>query len=383
MAPVVIRRWVQLVLLPLALLALWALARAVGTLFLVLVIASLVALVLSPLVRFNQRFLPRGLSIVLAYLTVIIVVALIGIGLAAPVATQLIHFEQNLPALTREANHDLANIQSFFDRHGIKIHIEKQGQSALSTLEKNLLKRSGAIVSFSQGLLSQAVSVGIDLILILVLSIYFLVYGPEIGRLARRLMPDGDGTAEDDYPRLVQNAVASYVRGQLLFSLTMGTAVALTVTIFGLVGLFPAGTTYSWFFGAFYGLMEFVPYIGPIIGPIPALLVALFEHPLSAVWLLLAFIGLQQLEGHIVAPLLFRRTLRINPILIIIALLIGDKLYGIAGALVALPVIAVLRVTVIYLRDHTVLEPWGNTLLEPAPPPPPSPPSPEPEPADP
>ncbi len=388
MAPVVVRRWVQLVLLPLALLALWALARAVGALFLVLVIASLVALVLSPLVRLNSRFLPRGLAIALAYLTVILVVALIGIGLAAPVATQLLHFEHNLPALTREANHDLANIQSFFDRHGIKLHIEKQGQSALSTLEKSLVKRSGAIVSFSQGLLSQAVSVGIDLILILVLSIYFLVYGPEIGRLVRRVMPDGDGTPQDDFPTLVQGAVSGYVRGQLLFSLTMGAAVAITVTIFGLVGLFPAGTTYSWFFGVFYGLMEFIPYVGPIIGPIPALLVALFEHPLSAVWLLLAFIALQQLEGHIVAPLLFRRTLRINPIVIIIALLIGDKLYGIAGALVALPVIAVLRVTVIYLRRHTVLEPWGSGLLSdpppPAPaPPPPRPPPPEPEPADP
>jgi predicted PurR-regulated permease PerM len=380
MAPVVVRRWVQLVLLPLALLALWALARAVGTLFLVLVIASLVALVLSPLVRFNSRFMPRGLAILLAYLTVIVVVALVAIGLAAPVATQLLHFEHNLPELTRQANRELADIQRFFDKHGIKIHIEKQGQSALSTLEKDLLKRSGDIVSFSQGLLSKAVSVGIDLVLILVLSIYLLVYGPEIGRLVRRMMPPGDGSDEDDYPRLVQNAVASYVRGQLLFSLVMGGSAALLVTIFGLVGLFPAGTSYSWFFGVFYGLMEFVPYIGPIIGPIPALLVALFEHPISAVWLLIAFVGLQQLEGHVVAPQLFRYSLRVNPILIIIALLVGDKLYGIAGALVALPVIAVLRVTIIYLHRHTVLEPWGSGALLDDPPPPTPPP--EPEPAD-
>jgi predicted PurR-regulated permease PerM len=376
MAPVVVRRWVQLVLLPLGLLALWALARAVGTLFLVVVIASLVALVLSPLVRFNSRFVPRGLAILLAYLTVVVVVALIAIGLAAPVATQLLHFEHNLPELTRQANRELADIQRFFDKHGVKIHIEKQGQSALSTLEKDLLKRSGDIVSFSQGLLSKAVSVGVDLVLILVLSIYLLVYGREIGALVRRLMPPGDGTTADDYPRLVQNAVASYVRGQLLFSVVMGGSAALLVTIFGLLGLFPAGTSYSWFFGVFYGLMEFIPYIGPIIGPIPALLVALFEHPISAVWLLIAFIGLQQLEGHVVAPQLFRYSLRINPILIIIALLIGDKLYGIAGALVALPVIAVLRVTLIYLHRHTVFEPWGNTLLD-DPPPPTSPPEPE------
>jgi predicted PurR-regulated permease PerM len=90
-------------------------------------------------------------------------------------------------------------------------------------------------------------------------------------------------------------------------------------------------------------------------------LVALFEHPLTAVWLVLLFVALQQLEGHFVAPQVFRISLRINPILVILALLIGYQLYGIAGALIALPVIAVLRTTVVYLRRHTVLEPWHVT----------------------
>ena len=106
--------------------------------------------------------------------------------------------------------------------------------------------------------------------------------------------------------------------------------------------------------------MEFIPYIGPIIGPLPAVLVALFVSPISAVWVILLFIGLQQLEGHFVAPQVFRLSLRINPILIILALLIGFELYGIAGALLALPISAVIRQTVLYLRKHLVLEPWGT-----------------------
>jgi hypothetical protein len=88
-------------------------------------------------------------------------------------------------------------------------------------------------------------------------------------------------------------------------------------------------------------------------------LLALFQDPISAVWLVLLFVALQQLEGHIVAPQVFRISLRINPILIILALLIGYQLYGIVGSLVALPVIAVIRQTVVYLRRHLVLEPWG------------------------
>jgi predicted PurR-regulated permease PerM len=175
----------------------------------------------------------------------------------------------------------------------------------------------------------------------------------------RKIMPAGDGTPEDDYPLLVQHAVFGYVRGQVLFSLIMGASASLALWIFGVVGIFPAGADHGVFFGAFYGLMEFIPYIGPIIGPAPAVLVALFNNPISAVWVVLLFVALQQLEGHIVAPQVFRISLRINPIVIILSLLIGYQIYGIVGALVALPVAAVVRQTVVYLRRHLVLEQWS------------------------
>src|SRR5207245_749949 len=141
------------------------------------------------------------------------------------------------------------------------------------------------------------------------------------GTLVRRVMPPGDGTPEDDFPMLVQHAVFGYVRGQILFSLVMGTSAAFSLWVFGLLGIFPDGKHYAIFFGAFYGLMEFIPYIGPIIGPLPAVIVALFHDPISAVWLIGLFVALQQIEGHIVAPQVFRISLRINPILIILALL--------------------------------------------------------------
>jgi predicted PurR-regulated permease PerM len=358
--PVVVPRWVQIVVLPLALLGLWALARASGSVLLILIVAGTVALIVAPIVRFLETFLPRGVAIFLVYLGTFAVLAGIGVLLASPVTSQISRFERNLPEIVRHANQELANIQTFLNNHGINVHIKAQGQSALETLQRNVLKRSGAIVSFSRDLLSEIVTIGFDFVLTLVLSVYLLVYGRDIGNLARRIMPPGNGTPEDDYPLLVQRAVSGYVRGQLLFSLVMGASAAVALEILGLVGIFPAGKDYAVFFGAFYGLMEFIPYIGPIIGPVPAVLVALFENPISALWLVLLFVALQQLEGHVVAPQVFRISLRINPVIIILALLIGYQLYGIAGALVALPVISVIRQTVVYLRRHLVLEPWGT-----------------------
>jgi predicted PurR-regulated permease PerM len=358
---VVVPRWVQLVILPLALLGLWALARAAGPVLLILLAASTIALILNPLIRMlERRRVPRGLAILAVYLGFFAALGGIGVLLASPVSTQVNHFANDVPHLVKKANHSLADFQGWLNRHGVHVHIVRQGQTALQTLQKNVLKSTGSIVSFSQDLLGQIVTAAFDLVLVLVLSIYLLVYGKQIGELVRRVMPDGDGTPEDDYPLLVQRAVFGYVRGQLLFSLIMGASAAVCLTILGVAGVFPDGERYGVFFGAFYGLMEFIPYIGPIIGPAPAVLVALFSDPISALWVTLLFVGLQQLEGHVVAPQVFRISLRINPILIILALLIGYQIYGIVGALLALPVITVIRETVLYLRRHLVLEPWGT-----------------------
>jgi hypothetical protein len=88
------------------------------------------------------------------------------------------------------------------------------------------------------------------------------------------------------------------------------------------------------------------------------LLAAFSTHPLDAVWLIIAFTGLQQIEGHVVAPNIFGHALRINPLLVLFALLLGGQVYGFVGAFTALPIAAVLRETVVYLRRHLVLEPW-------------------------
>jgi putative heme transporter len=358
--PVVVPRWIQLVMLPLALLGVWALARATGTVVLILLAASTIALILNPIIRLLHRTgLPRGLAILLVYLAGFAFVGGVGVLLSQPVSTQISHLERDVPQFVDTANRDLASVQRWLDNRGIKVQIQEQGQTALQTLETQIQKRSSDIVSFSRDLLTQVVTTGFDLVLTFVLSIYLLVYGEQIGELVRRIMPPGDGTPEDDFPLLVQRAVYGYVRGQLLFSLIMGASAALALWIFGELGIFPDGATYAVFFGAFYGLAEFIPYIGPIIGPLPAVLVALFVNPISAVWVILLFIALQQLEGHFVAPQVFRISLRINPILIILGLLIGFTLYGIVGSLLALPIATVLRVTVIYLRRHLVLEPWG------------------------
>jgi len=358
---VVVPRWIQLVALPLTLLALWALAKAAGKVLVIFIVAALIALILNPAVALVQRGrLPRGLAVLVVYVAFFLILVGVGVLLANPISSQVRTFTHNLPRIGHEANKTLASFQHELEHHGIHLNLVKPGKTALQSLQGKVAKDASKLASSFGSLLTEAASAIFDLVLVFVLSVYMLVYGQHIGALVRRAMPDGDGTRADDYPTLVQRAVSRYVGGQLLFSFLMGASTGVSLYVFGVLGIFPDGRKYALAFALFYGVMELVPYVGPLLGALPPVAVALLTEPIVAVWVALLFVGLQQLEGHVVAPQIFGHTLRINPLLVIFALLLGLQLHGVIGALIALPVLAILRETAVYLGRHLAFETWDR-----------------------
>src|SRR5829696_1607238 len=360
--PVVVPRWIQAVLLPLAIVGAFLTLRAAGPVALIFIVAALVALLLNPfVVRLQRARFPRPLAVMCVLLGVIVVLGSVGAVLAQPIGDQVSRFSRTVPGIVDDANAALADLQEWLDDNGIDVEVARQGETALETLGDRVTRGSGELVSFTREALTTLIEGSIALILIVVLSVYMLLYGERIGAVVRSVLPRGDGTPADDYPTRVQRAVFGYVRGQLLFSLIMGTSAGVSLWMMGTLGVFPDGKTYALVFGAWYGFAELIPYVGPAIGAAPPIVVALFSgEALDALWLGMMFTGLQQIEGHIVAPTVFSQALRINPLLVIFALLIGGRLYGIAGAFLALPLAAVVRESLVYLREHLVLEPWGT-----------------------
>jgi predicted PurR-regulated permease PerM len=363
--PVVVPRWVQLALLPIVVLGGYALLQAAGKVLLLFIISGLFALLLNPFVTVvRRRGVPRGLSVLLVFLALITVLVGVGALLAEPIADQVSEIQDNVPQYVDDANLALDDVQEFFDDNDINIQIADPGSTALETLGDRLSEGSGDFVKFTRDALTTLVETSLALILTIVLTVYLLIYGERIGAGVRRIVPAGDGTPEDDFPTRVQQAVIGYVRGQFLFSLLMGSGAGLMLFVLGSLGIFPEGKTYALAFGAFFGFAELIPYVGPAIGAMPPILIAAFSgEPIDAVWLIIAFTALQQLEGHIVAPNVFAQALRINPILVIAALLIGGQIYGFIGAFLALPIAAIIRETVVYFSRHLVLEPWPSVAL--------------------
>src|SRR5205823_876463 len=112
----------------------------------------------------------------------------IGFLLASPISDQVSAFQRNVPGYVTDANKTLFDLQGWLDHNGIKVQIKKEGQSALQTIGDNLAKGSGDILSFTRDALTTAVEAGIALILILVLTVYMLLYGKRIGAVVRAVV---------------------------------------------------------------------------------------------------------------------------------------------------------------------------------------------------
>ena len=182
------------------------------------------------------------------------------------------------------------------------------------------------------------------------------------------MVPRGDGSPEDDYPTRIQAAVFGYVRGQLLFSLIMGTSAGVLLWILGSLGIFPEGKTYAFVFGAFYGFAELIPYVGPGGRRVPAGDDRAVQRRAArrAVARRSRSPRCSRSRATSSRPTVFSQALRINPLLVIFALLLGGQLYGFLGAFIALPIAAILRETTVYLRRHVRIEPWDLPAVAPA-----------------
>jgi predicted PurR-regulated permease PerM len=367
-AKILIPRWIQLVGLPLLLLFLWVVAGAVKHVLFLFIVALLIALFFDPIVRvFSHARVPRGFAVA----TVIIVVVLVVIAALAGAGTVVVtqskraatrfddYFTKVQPATHQTAaDRDVDRLQHWLDTHGLSgIHIQKRGHDLVKQIrQKNVGKYTHKIVTFLEG---AAISVGrlvFDLVLILVISIYMLLGLPKLALAIDRRFPP-QPRSQPLIARM-SHAVVGYVKGQILVSLIIGTSAGMGMWVFGVTGLVPGANHYALLFGAFAAITELIPYLGPILGAVPPVLYALVMHPLSAVWVVILFLFIHQVEGHVVVPNVMGSALRLHPLLIIFGLLAGGAIYGFPGVLVALPFLAACRAAWEFFAERVGLEAW-------------------------
>jgi predicted PurR-regulated permease PerM len=378
-----IPRWIQLVGLPLALLLAWVVATKAAHVVFVFVVAALLALLLDPVVRALKRVrVPRGLAVAIVYLSLAGALAVTIFSLATVVIDQTrtaanrvdAYFTKPVGRGEVPADRDVNRFQHWLDTHHLRqIQVDKRGHKLVSQIRrKDVGRYTTQVVNFVEG---AAISVGkllFALVLLIVISIYMLLDLPRLQSGIDRRFPPRPGSGAL-VPR-IERALAGYVRGQVALSLIIGGSAGIGLWIFGVTGVLPGAERWALLFGAWVAVTEVVPYIGPWVGAIPPTLYALVNHPFSALWVVLLFLGIHQLEGHVVAPKVMGSALRLHPLLVIFGLLAGGEIYGLAGALLALPLLAAGRAIWEFIWERAELEPWrGGEItvpveVEPGPP---------------
>ncbi|HMK93730.1 MAG TPA: AI-2E family transporter [Thermoleophilia bacterium] len=356
---ITVPRWVQLAVLPALLLIAWFALGIIGEAIFIFIVAALLALVLNPLVRGLERVhVPRALGVAIVYLVVIAVVAGIVALAIPPIDRQVRSLLDALPGMVQQARVSIQHLQNLADRLHVRVDVATQLQAAAKSIASTLLGASRSILGIGVSLV-RALTVTV---IIVVISIYMLVDARRISRFIAEHFPTGSVEDGREYVRRTQSAVAEYIKAQLLLSAAIGAGTGLTMWVLGVAGIFPSGAKYAGLFGVWAGVTEIIPYLGPVLGAIPPVIVALLHSPLTALWVIIAYVGIQEIEGHIAAPLIMGARFRVHPLLVVFFILAGNQVHGLIGMFVAVPLIPLARETYVFFRGRVRLEGWRHAV---------------------
>lgn len=313
------------------------------TIFLPFVLAGILYYLCRPLVHFLvKKNLPKWLAILSAYLAII----LFGYGivrLMGPVISeQLETFIANLPAMVSTVTEWIRYIQE--NRNTFPSFVQEAFITASEQLESRIQSNVGNIANGLLGLFG-VIGGFINTIFYLVLVPFILFY----------MLKDSERFAPSVtlfFPRRrrehvlkilkeMDKTVATYIQGQMLVSLIVG--------ILLYIGYLIIGLNYSLVLAVFGMFTNVIPFLGPYIAVIPALLVALFQDPIMILYVAIIMLVAQQIEGNIISPNIMGKTLNIHPLTIIVLILTAGNLVGIVGVIFVIPVYSVVKVLVVHL----------------------------------
>jgi predicted PurR-regulated permease PerM len=260
------------------------------------------------------------------------VVWLLGLALVPAVETQSREFAEAFPTLLDEALTLANQAQSFF---GLGTQIGLNPES-FSQLGREVL--TGSTVSTAAGVGLTAATV-VSLAAVVFISTVYLVIRPEpwVNGFVS-LFPAGWR------PRTREVLQALYQTEQRWF---LGQLAAMTfIAVFWAISLSLIGVPFALLIGIFSGLISFIPYVGALISVVVPVLLALISDPFSAVWVIVAFIIIQQIEGNLLQPIVMSRAVDLHPALVVFAILVMGTLFGIVGVFLAVPLVAALQVLV-------------------------------------
>jgi predicted PurR-regulated permease PerM len=332
-------------------LGFWALYRFHQVLF-ILFIAIVIGTVMRPVVSWlRQRGIPGLAGVILVYLTLfcllvgfILLLAPIIVAQGATIIAELPNYYRNLRIwMINQPGSIMESLRLLLPEAPT---LETLAQQTEGSVRDSVGQAAGYI-----GVASEAVFTAV---VILLLAYYWTVDGPRVIRSLLRLLPRAQRETVSELIATMETKVVAFIAGQGLLMLSIG---LMSLFAYWLIGL-----PYLLVLAFVAALMEAIPIVGPLLGAIPAVLVALTIGPDKALWVIVATLIIQQLENSLLVPRIMRRAVGVNPFVTLLSLFAFSALLGIPGALLAIPMAAIIQI----LLDRFVFQPGALEAETPA-----------------
>lgn len=290
-------------------------------LIIVFVAVIIAAAINGPVSWLQRHKVPRLLGVVFIYLLLLLLLALIVSLIFPPLAEQIKQLDTYFPEFMEKIG---LSVQEWWGKYKLEGNLQTLLDTVGNKLDQAASSVFGTIIDLFGGLISAMI--------ILVISFYLAVQEKGAKRFLVSLTPNEHQSYVSDLIERIESKIGGWLRGQLLLMFIIG---CLTY-----IGLYFLGIKYALTLALVAALLEIIPYIGPILAAIPAVILAFLQAPFLALLVILLYIVIQQIENYLIVPQVMKRAVGLNPVVIIIVMLIGAKLAGLLGIILAVPLAA-------------------------------------------
>ncbi|MCA1601825.1 MAG: AI-2E family transporter, partial [Acidobacteria bacterium] len=328
---------------------LWLLYALEGVL-LVVVLAIFFAYLISPLVevvrrpftlRKRERYMPRVLAIGIVYLVIFGSIGLTTYLLAPGIGNQITEFVRQSPTYLTTARGRTERLNRFYER----FKLPPAAQRTINDTATRAFEAAGERVTEGLRSIVQLLAYLPYLVLIPILAFFLLKDADSFRHSALQMLPRGRlRWRGDEFFQDVNQTLAAYIRAQLIACLLIGTIC--------IIGFYIIGVPYALVLGVLAGMLEFIPLVGPLTVAILAALVASFYSVGQAVTVVVFLLVLRIVHDYVVYPRIIGSGIHLHPLAVILAILCGEELAGLAGIFLAIPAVAIIAVTYRHWLEH-------------------------------
>jgi predicted PurR-regulated permease PerM len=359
----VVSTYLQYIVLALGVLILVSFVRQISGVLLTFLAAAVLAYALNPIVRRLDRWrVPRVVAVVGVFLVLILVVTATLLVIIVPAVGQVRQIASDPQQLVNQANSLSEQAQNL---PYVGQYVTEFDQDRVLQLLRSNAPSAEQVANVLTGVIGGVFGIFgtiFNLLLLILISIYLLLERERITSALLRTIPGRIRDQSLELFHAVEKTLINYLRGQLLLCAIMG--------VIGWAIMFFTVGEYALLVGAWVAATEIIPVLGAFLGAVPGVLIALFFGGFTDALIVAGlFLAAQQIEGNILVPRIQGGSTGVHPLWVLFGTLAGTALYGVVGAIFAVPIVAMIAATIRYLRTTLVFERWSRPPLVPEEPP--------------